>query len=195
MHRLSSCNNCKLRSAALFLAISVAAGCSVAERSQVQRGPDRSDPGLDAGIAITLVGDASGQKYFASLRNGSTKPLFIVIGTIMANDKWLCPSQIELLITGPDGKAHRSESRFGCNPSGVIGGRMDPLIIPLAAGAAYSFPVLDLRQAAAGRYIVKARYTGVPTSLRSCNLDLQGLSLIHHWTGTVVSNTVTAEVR
>ena len=71
---------------------------------------------------------------------------------------------------------------------------MDALIIPLPAGAVYSLPVLDLRRAAAGRYGIKARYTGVPISFRYSNLDMQGLSLIHYWTGTVESNTVTANV-
>ncbi len=71
---------------------------------------------------------------------------------------------------------------------------MDPLIIPLAASAVYSLPVLDLRGAAPGRYLLKARYSGVPISLRSCNLDMQGLSLIHYWTGSVESNTITANV-
>lgn len=121
--------------------------------------------------------------------------MFLVIGTIMANDKWLCPSRVELLITGPGGNLHRSESSFGCDPNGAIAGRLDPLIVPLPAGSAYSLPVLDLRGAAAGLYMLKARYTGVPISLRSCTLDMQGLSLIHYWTGTVESDTITADIR
>jgi hypothetical protein len=134
-------------------------------------------------------------KYLASFRNGGEKPVFLVIGTTMANDKWLCPERIELLVTAPGGKTHRSTSRVGCNPSGVVAGRLDPFTIPLAAGATYSLPVLDLRGAPAGRYIVKARYTGVPVPLRSLSLDVQGLSLVHYWTGTVESNTITADIR
>jgi hypothetical protein len=195
MHLFSSSKKSKFCSTGLSVAVSMAAACLVPQLSEAQGEPDRSGPGRDTGIALTLVGDATGPKYFAALRNSTAKPLFLVIGTITANDKWLCPSRIELLITGPDGKTHRSESSFGCNSSGAIGGRMDPLIIPLPAGAAYSLPVLDLRGAAAGRYVVKARYAGVPISLRSCNLDMQALSLVHYWTGTVESDRITVDVR
>ncbi len=72
---------------------------------------------------------------------------------------------------------------------------MDPFIIPLAAGASYALPVLDLHGAPAGHYIIKATYTGVSISLRSCNGDMQGLSLIHYWTGVVESSTITAAIR
>ena len=158
-------------------------------------GRQRADLGPDAPVTLALVADATGQKYFASLHNEGTKPLFLVLGTIVANDKWLCPDRIEILITGLDGKAHKSSSSFGCYPSGVISGRLDPLIIPLAAGASYSLPALDLHGLPAGRHTLKAKLTGVPISLRSCSLDMQGLSLIHYWTGSVESSTVTAEIR
>lgn len=89
-----------------------------------QLGHYRSVPGLDNGVALTLATDETGLKYFASFHNDLTKPLFLVIGTITANDKWLCPSRIELLITGPNRKARHRESSLGCNPSGVINGRL-----------------------------------------------------------------------
>jgi hypothetical protein len=195
MDLLSSWNRSNLRFTGCLFAIIAATGCLLAEPSQAEMGRGRGDLGQDARVTLALVADATGAKYFASFQNEGAKPLFLVLGTIMANDKWLCPDTIELLITGPDGKVHRSRSSFGCNPSGVVAGRMDPLIIPLAAGASYSVPVLDLHGVPAGRYTVRATFTGVPISLRSCNLDMQGLSLIHYWTGSVESSTVTAEIR
>lgn len=164
-------NTPKLCATGFLFAIGVAMGCMLAE-SFPQLGHYRSVPGLDNGVALTLATDETGLKYFASFHNYLTKPLFLVIGTITANDKWRCPSRIELLITGPNGKARHRESSLGCNPSGVIGGRMDALIIPLAAGAVYSLPIFDPRGAAPGRYLVKARYTGARIPLRFCNLDM-----------------------
>lgn len=195
MDLLSCRNSSHLHLAGCLFAIIVAAGCLLAEPSQAERNRERSDPGQDAGVTLALVADATGVKISASLRNQGAKTLFLVIGTITANDKWLCPDRIELLMTRPDGKAYRSDSSLGCNPSGGMAGRMDPFIIPLAAGASYSLPVLNLQRAPAGRYSVKARYTGVPISSRSCNLDMQGLALIHYWTGAVDSNTITADIR
>jgi len=98
-------------------------GCAV--KSLPRLGHDRSVPGSDNGVALTLVGDEIGLKYFASFHNDLPKPLFLVIGTIMANDKWLCPSRIELLITGPSGKTRHQESSLGC-PNGVLGAEWIP---------------------------------------------------------------------
>jgi hypothetical protein len=127
-----------------WFATILAAGWLLAAPPQAEKG---REPAQGAEVSLTLVGDAAGTMFSASLRNQGSKPAFLVIGTITANDKWLCPSRIGLLITGLDGKARRSESSLGCNPSGVIGGRMDALIVPLPAGAVYSLPVLDLRRA------------------------------------------------
>ncbi len=173
----------------------LAAGCQLARASQTALGNRDNNSGQSARVTLALARETTGLNYFALLRNEGEKPLFLVIGTIMANDKWLCPDRIELLIAGPDGKARSSRSSFGCNPSGGVAGRLDPLTIALAAGATYSLPVLELRGLSAGRYIVKAKYTGVSLSLRSLNLDMQGLSLIRYWTGTVESNTLTADIR
>lgn len=149
----------------------------------------------DSRLTLALVPDAAGLTYVASLRNAGEKPLLLVLGTILANDKWICPDRIELFVTGPDGKTHKSKSNFGCNPSGVIGGRTDYLIISLAMGATYSLPVLDLSAQPAGPYMVKARYTGESIPSRNLGSDVKGLSLIHYWTGTVESNTVSSHIR
>jgi hypothetical protein len=180
--------------AGLF-AIIMAAGCLIAQPSQTGLSSRERRPRQDAGITLALAPDATGRKYLASLRNGGETPLFLVIGAIEANDKWLCPNMIELLVTGPDGKVQHSSSTLGCNPSGAIAGRLDPFAIPLAAGATYSLPVLNLRIDLPGRYTLKAKYTGVLVPLRSLNSDVQGLSLIHYWSGTVESNTISADIR
>jgi hypothetical protein len=191
----SRCNRSKLRLTVCLFAIMTATGSLVAEQSHAEMDRRGGEVGRDAGLTLALTADATGTKYYASLRNDGAKPLFLVLGTITANDKWICPSRIELLITGPDRKTHRSPSSVGCDPSGGIAGRMDPFIIPLVAAASYAFPVLDLNGAPAGHYIIKATYTGVSVSLRSCNGDMQGLSLIHYWTGAVESSTTTVAIR
>ncbi len=183
----------ELLSTVRLLVVILTAGCMAGEG--LHAAGDVSDRGQSAGVTLALVKGSTGANYSAAFRNQSAKPLFLVIGTIVANDKWLCPSNIKLLIVGPDGKARRSNSSFGCDRSGAMAGRMDPLIIPLAAGASYSLPVVDFKGASAGRYSVKAIYTGVPISLKSSNSDMQGLSLIHYWTGTIDSNTVAVEIR
>ena len=189
------CHQFNLRLTVCLFAMVAVTACLLAEPLRAEMGRRHGGESQAAGVTLALASDATGAKYYASFRNEGAKPLFLVLGTITANDKWLCPDRIELLITGPDGKAHRSPSRFGCNPSGGIGGRMDPFVVPLAAGVSYSLPVLDLHGAPAGRYIIKASITGVSIALRSCNLDMQGLSLIHYWTGVVESSTITANIR
>ena len=71
-------------------------------------------------------------------------------------------------------------------------GRMDPMVVPLPAGATFTVAI-DLEDYVApkekiwnldltpGRYTLSAEYA---------NLDMQGISLMPYWTGTVNSKTL-----
>lgn len=140
-------------------------------------------------IRLDLVQEESGRKYQAVVSNSSAQPVFIVLGTIVGNDKELCPGRVELLLTGVDGKTRASHCELG-----VVGGRLDPMIVPLSVGAAYSLPIADLKGYRPGHYVLKAKYTGIAVPLRAANSDMQGLSLIHYWTGTVESRSVAVDL-
>jgi hypothetical protein len=76
---------------------------------------------------------------------------------------------------------------------------VDPLIVPIPVGAAFSIP-LDLDQywpAASkefdyhlkpGSYSLEAQFTGRGVSQQEANLDVKGSALMSYWRGTVTSN-------
>ena len=168
------------------------AGCFCAR--PLEAGPRDTSKPADSDILLTLVWDPNGSRFLAVLRNVSNGPKFLVLGRVEGNDTHVCPSQIELLVSAPDGKTTDERSQLGC-PWGVIGGRLDPFVVPLSAGASYSIPVLVLSGGKSGHYRVKAKYIGVALSLKTLNADMPGLSLIHYWTGVAESNVVTVELR
>jgi len=90
-------------------------------------------------------------------------------------------------------------------PAGVAG-RIDPMVVPLPANATFTLRAdLDGYSAPAdnvwtlnlkpGQYSLHAEYSGVGVPLRAANGDMKGLSLVPYWTGAVVSDTVTFDVR
>jgi hypothetical protein len=97
---------------------------------------------------------------------------------------------VEFTLTAPDGRVLHLASPGPC----IIAARVDPLIVPLPAGATYSFFV-DLEEYGApeekieklhlvpGSYNLQANYTGRAVTHR--NLDCRGI--LNYWIGTVTA--------
>lgn len=120
---------------------------------------------------------------------------------MLANGKKQYPNAVVLTLTDAQGKSRR----FDLREPWYIAGRLDPLILPIAAGAAFSIPVdLDKYSAAAskefdyklkpGNYSLEAQFTGKRVSQPEANLDAKGIALMPYWTGKVTSNPLQFEV-
>jgi hypothetical protein len=136
-----------------------------------------------------------------SLVNSGNADLVLNIGMLVANGKKQYASAIEPLLTDAKGKTWK----FPAGEPGSIGGRVDPFVLPLPAGARFTLPLnLDEDWAfravtadakLAGTCTIKARYSGKGVTYGEENLDTKGISLMPYWVGTVESNEVRFEVR
>jgi hypothetical protein len=138
----------------------------------------------------------------AHLINSGSQPLILNVGMMLANGRQQFADRIQLQLTRPD----KTVLHLRILGPGVIAGRVDPMIIPLPSNATYSVQ-LDLNQYSApkehiwkldlppGSYAVRAEYTGVAVPQRTANLDVQGLSLMPYWTGTIQSGVLNFTVR
>lgn len=136
-------------------------------------------------------------KFRVEMRNAAKNDLVLNLGTMLANGRKQYPNAVRLVLTDARGKTLRLDLR---EPAGIAG-RLDPLVLPISAGAAYSIPVdLDNYWAAAsnefdyklkpGSYSLDAEFTGKPVGQEEANLDMKGIALMPYWTGMVTSNRV-----
>jgi hypothetical protein len=130
-----------------------------------------------------------------TIHNGSTTPTAAVIGIILANDKKYLPRGLELTVRRagiPDVKL----TYVDLTMPGVAG-RLDPWLIALPPDASYSVAV------PARNFRLTPQLTEHPFSAPAdlqlhlatrevgrANNDMQGISLIHVWVGTLTSNWV-----
>jgi hypothetical protein len=127
-------------------------------------------------------------------RNSSAQDLVLNLGIALGNGAKQYPMAINLALTTPDGRTLHLEPMG----PGFVAGRIDPLVVPLPAGATYSF-LADLKQYWApkdkiwgfnlppGRYTIQAEYTGRGLSQLQANLDMKGIVLMPYWIGTVTT--------
>jgi hypothetical protein len=140
-------------------------------------------------------------KFRMELHNVGERDLILNLGFTLSNGSKQYPNAFVLTIVDPQGKATQFDLML---PPGVAG-RMDPLILPLPAGSAFSLPV-DLGKYWAaqskefeykferGAYSIEARLTGKAVSKQETNLDVKGIALMPYWTGTVTSNQLPFEI-
>jgi hypothetical protein len=187
-------NNLHMPLLAVFLTLARAQG------PQVSRQPRRD-------LEMTLRRDAGVQdqtklpRFQLELRNVGEHDLVLNLGITLANGSRQYPQAIVLTIVDPQGKSRP----FDLIEPGGVAGRMDPLILPLPVGSAFSLPI-DLSKywpAASkefefrfyrGRYSLEARFTGKGVSSQETNLDVKGIALMPYWTGTATSNRLQFEV-
>ena len=125
----------------------------------------------------------------AVLQNTGKKDIVLNLGVMLANGARQYPSALR--VAAVDARGH--ERILVIEPT-VVAGRLDPLVIPLLAGARYTVP-LDLGTAvvqgkgdrlAAGKYRIQVGYQGkrVP---KTAVPDMPGLALMKYWEGRVQS--------
>ena len=132
---------------------------------------------------------ASTLTFRLTLQNVSTEPTAAVIGTILANDKKYLPGSLAFTLK----RTGVADSTFTyVDPSvSVVGGRVDPWLVPLPAGASYSVVVSiprGVRESFATPAEVHVRLT--TNEIGNPNLDVQGLRFIHVSVGTLTSDRI-----
>ena len=157
---------------------------------------DESLRGLQLSIICDSTQYSAGQlpRFNVELRNTGEDDLILNLGIMLANGRKQYPKAIVLLITDSEGKSRL----FDLRGPGAVGGRMDPLLVPLVSGGTYTLPVDLGRYWAAsskefeyklrGAYSIEARLTGEKVPAR------QDLLLARYWTGEVTSNRLTFDV-
>ncbi|MGD1082855.1 MAG: hypothetical protein ABR881_31455 [Candidatus Sulfotelmatobacter sp.] len=134
------------------------------------------------------------------VRNTGPNDTVLNLGIMLANGSRQYPAAITLVLTDAEGKGHRAEL---AEPPGVIGGRLDPFIVPLPSGASLKLPLHiskcfwyasgqleDFEPDPKKHYTLQAQFTGKGVSQAEAGPDVAGIALMPYWTGEVVSNTV-----
>jgi hypothetical protein len=163
--------------------------------------------GAGGGLRITIYPDRTEsrkskvQNFRVELSNVGPDDLILNLGSMAGNGRKQYASKIVLAVSDVAGKSRRLELM----PAGIVGGRVDPMIVPLPVEATFSVLVdLDKYWDAAasefggklkpGSYFVEARFEGAAVSQQEANLDMKAIALMPYWTGTVTSNQVRVEV-
>lgn len=161
--------------------------------------PTASALGTDQLLQMVMTRDKTGVRghplFRVELRNTGDQPLILNLGTMEANGRKQHASAIHLLLKEPDGTVLRVEPIV----AGVAQGRVDPLVVPLPAGATFTLRVdladygapnrnLWTLNLTAGSYSIQAEYEGKKVSMKEANADLQGLTLMPYWIGTIQSS-------
>ena len=169
----------RYRSCAIFAVILAASATTTTVRA-------KTDP-------LRLVfacSQASELTFRFTIQNVGATPTAAVIGTILGNDKKYLPDRLDLTLRRagvPDVKLTYVDTSVG-----VIGGRLDPWLIALPPDASYSV-VVSAQNFRLTPNLAKEPFPA-PADLRlhlatreigRTNGDVQGLSLIHVWVGTL----------
>jgi hypothetical protein len=141
--------------------------------------------------------DKSHPTFVVHLKNVSDLDLLLNLGMMLGNGNKQYLDAIHFSLVNSTGKTLLLDL---IGPA-IIGGRIDPLVMPLPSGAEFAFPV-DLShyfapkqniweiKLQAGRYLLNANYQGVTIKRGTTNSDMQGLFLFPVWTGHVTSQAV-----
>ena len=165
-------------------------------------GPVHGQAGTGGGLELSISqieGAATKQEFLIALHNGGTEDRVVNLGMMLANGKALYPTAVQLIIT--DASGNRRE--FSLREPGIAG-RVDDYVVPLKAGATYSFRVtLDEYWSPStkefdlvlpkGPYRITARYVG--QRARFINADTAGMKLLLFWEGTLESKPLEFSIR
>lgn len=160
--------------------------------------PQRSSLQLIVTLNHADVSQPSHPKFSVEFRNAGQNALILNLGTMLANGEKQFLDAVDLILTDPQGRAHRLIDTRG---PWVIAGRLDPLVVPLCIGCNFSFPVDfnnywpgDEQVMEAGMYSIEARFVGRGVSSQEANLDMKGIALMPYWLETVTSNQLRFEI-
>jgi len=162
-------------------------------------------PVVTEGLQVSLAAETEGvtpgslPHFRVELHNTSEKDFSVSLGFICGKQY---PSAVLLLVTDAQGQTRRLILRG----PGVIAGRVDPFVVPLAAGSRFSIPVNldDYRyfpmapsrdfdwKWEPGVYSLQAQFksNGAPQFNNGSGM-IPGL----YWTGTITSNSVRFEIQ
>jgi hypothetical protein len=146
---------------------------------------------------LTLIPTKNPTLFRVEFHNPGPEDLVLIMGIALANGSKQYVDAVRYTLKMPDGGVLHLESRG----PGLIAGRVDPLVLPLPAGATFSFPI-DLVSCSAtqervwelhflsGHYSLQAQYSGRGITQPEANLDVKGIALMPFWSGSVVSKAV-----
>ena len=155
--------------------------------------------GSGGGLSLEIRADPRPGNIGVSLVNAGGSDLLVRIGLMLGNGKKQFPRDLRIECRGA------GDHRFVLSSSpAFVAGRVDPMVLPLPAGAAYTLS-LDLRRMSvaeprntfslpAGRYHVQAVLAGKPVLREETNSDMPGLSTMAFWTGTARSADLEVDV-
>ena len=121
----------------------------------------------------------------AAVQNTGKKDVVLNVGVMLANGARQYPSALRIMAM--DARGH--EQTLVIEPA-FVAGRLDPLVVPLPAGARYTVP-LDLSTAVVqgkgvrlgpGTYRIRVSYQGTRVS-KAAVPDTPGLALMNYWEG------------
>jgi hypothetical protein len=141
---------------------------------------------------LLLTSAGSPLLFRVEIRNPGNQDLVLNLGIEYGAKQY--PDAVSYTLTTPGGRVLHLESM---EPS-IVTGRVDPLIVPLPAGAMFSF-LVDLNEYAApkekvwhltfprGRYTLQAEYTARAVQQSQANLDVKGIALMRYGVGTATA--------
>ena len=186
------------------LVVSVAILLSPTERPALSKpmsqtsAPQRSALQLIVTLNHADVSQSGRPNFSVEFRNAGQNSLILNLGTMLANGGKQFLDAVDLIVTDPQGRAHRL---IDTREPAAIGGRLDPLVVPLCIGCNFSFLVDfnnywpgDEQVIEAGRYSIEARFVGRGVSSKEANLDMKGIALMPYWLDTVTSNQLRFEI-
>lgn len=148
-------------------------------------------------IDQTMVSHSNVPRFRVELRTVGKDDLLLNLGLMLANGGKTIPNKILLTLIDAQGKS----IRMNLNEPTVIGGQVEPFILPLPAGATFTLPV-DLEELLRrtppkfddklkrGLYAIEAQFTGVnQQETRNPNLADK-----LHWKGTITSTRLQFEI-
>ena len=121
-----------------------------------------------------------------SIRNLGPNDAVLYLGETLGNGAHSYPNRLGLVARGPDGRVYN----FVYAPF-FVAGRMDPMVVPLPAGAAYSVHGrwYALGEEPPGESVFHVEFEGVPA--RADSAGFRDLNLMRFWIGKIASNEVT----
>jgi len=164
------------------LFVVVALSLTVARGVHAQSG---SDP-----LQLTLECERAPELTFRlTVRNIGSAPTAAVVGSILGNDRQYLLGSLAFVLSR-DGSA---DTYFDyVDPTvAAVGGRVDPWLVTLPAAASYSVAVSiprGFRDLFSSPAEVSVRLK--TRELQSLNSDVQGLSFVHVWVGTLTSERI-----
>lgn len=150
------------------------------------------------GPTLMLASTPEPHLFRVELHNPGSHDLVLDLGITLANGAKQYPNAIEFALTTSDG---RILHLVPIDDLAMVGGRVDPLIVPLPSGGTFSF-LINLEKylspqekdwklhLSPGRYTLQAEYTGRAVPMTEANLDVKGIALMPYWVGRVASTPV-----